>query len=382
MKMAKPPPRIPFDEADLPDQEEIEAKRDPRFEGIFDPNSPRLRLIAGDASDRKFYRYREGDSTFICMQFPTWSGGYGGDPLSWLGMHRVLMDWRLPLPEVVHVDKANACIWTTDLGDGFLNRDLGSLPFDAARPDHQKVYDLYKEALALLVRAQYPDHSPELNHPARQRFFDSEKLLFELNFFGEHFVHGLLNLKVDAALTDEWRELASGIAQCEQVLCHRDYHARNLMVSEGRVFWIDFQDARMGPHSYDVVSLLRDSYVRFEASTREQLFIDYFDAMNNARLARDKEPFSAAQFFRERLLVGLQRNIKALGSFAYLHRIKRKKVYLSFVRHTLEVILAESHASELTVRFPLTFAMLESLFSGELGESFLEFTRQENIDQF
>jgi aminoglycoside/choline kinase family phosphotransferase len=356
--------------------------QDLRFVGLFDPRSPRLQLIAGDASDRKFFRCREGDASFICMQFPSWRGGYGGDPLSWLGMHHVLEQWRLPVPAVVHVDESNACIWTTDLGDHFLNRDLGSLPFDARRPEHHKTFTQYQEALKLLIAAQYPMVHGELQHPAKNRFFDQEKLLFELNFFGEHFLQGLLECEIPESLRQEWLGLATEIAKFEPVLCHRDYHARNLMVCNDAVHWIDFQDARLGPHLYDVVSLLRDSYVRFHPDTREQLFQDYFGYLNQARVANGKDPMTAAGFHRERLMVGLQRNIKALGSFAYLFRIKGKKVYLSFVCHTVDLILAESKASEMAVRYPATFRLLDALASGKEGDRFRALTAQQGIDHF
>lgn len=348
----------------------------------FDSRSPNMILIAGDASDRKFYRSRVGDLSVICMQFPSWEGGYGGDPLSWLGMHAALLRWKLPLPHVLHVDEENACIWTTDLGDHFLNRNLGSVPLDAERQEHQQIYQLYREALLLLVHAQYPQESGDIEHPALHRSFDATKLNFELNFFAEHFLSGLLGETAGELLKREFNELADQIAGMEQVICHRDYHARNLMICQDQVFWIDFQDARMGPHAYDVVSLLRDSYVRFEHNTREQLFVDYFDAMNGARRARGKEVIGPADFFRERLLVGLQRNIKALGSFAYLCRVKNKKVYLSFVSHTVETILEDSAASEISLQFPTIFAMLKSLAKGPLQQKFAAVLMRESIDQF
>jgi aminoglycoside/choline kinase family phosphotransferase len=348
----------------------------------FDPNSPKMILIAGDASDRKFFRSRAGNLSVICMQFPSWEGGYGGDPLSWLGMHAALMRWKIPLPHVLHIEESSACIWTTDLGDHFLNRNLGSVPLDAERQEHQQIYQFYRDSLMLLVQAQYPKDAPEIEHPALQRFFDAKKLNFELNFFAEHFLAGLLGQTVSEQLKEEFNELSEQIASMEQVLCHRDYHARNLMICQDQVHWIDFQDARMGPHCYDVVSLLRDSYVRFEHNTREQLFVEYFDAMNNARRERGRAVISPADFFRERLLVGLQRNIKALGSFGYLCRVKNKKVYLSFVSHTVETILGDSAASEISLQFPRTFAMLKSLAAGPLKESYEAVLKRESIDQF
>ena len=349
----------------------------------FDPKSPRLKLIAGDASDRKFYRYQTAELSCICMQFPSWQGGYGGDPLSWLGMHEAFKVWKIPLPEVLWVDEKNACIWTSDLGDSFLNRDFGAHPVDMAKPECAQAMNQYKQALRLLLMAQYPEQNSEIKHPASSRFFDADKLMYELNFFAQHFLTSLLGFKeIGSGLLNEWQDLAQQIAQRERVVCHRDYHARNLMIQDNKVYWIDFQDARMGPHAYDVVSLLRDSYVRFEPKTREALFDFYYDELCALRGRARSGSLSAAEFYKERLMVGLQRNIKALGSFAYLCTVKKKKVYLSYVTHTLETILKDSAASEISLQFPKTFELLERMLHGDLRKHFLKIVERENIDQF
>src|SRR5690606_27638504 len=95
--------------------------------------------------------------------------------------------------------------------------------------------------------------------------FDVEKLTWELDFFVKHFIEGYrgatLTAAERAALSEEWSNIVTELAGERRVLCHRDYHSRNLMLHDGRLYMIDFQDARMGPDTYDLVSLLRDSYV-------------------------------------------------------------------------------------------------------------------------
>mgnify|MGYP000452784728 CR=1 FL=1 len=76
-------------------------------------------------------------------------------------------------------------------------------------------------------------------------------------------------------LYEDLNLLAKKLDACERVLCHRDYHVRNIMLKNEKIYWIDFQDARMGPHSYDVVSLVRDSYVNITWETRKNLFSYY-----------------------------------------------------------------------------------------------------------
>ncbi len=115
------------------------------------------------------------------------------------------------------------------------------------------------------------------------------------------------------------------------MLCHRDYHSRNLMLSEGSLYIIDFQDARMGPDTYDLVSLLRDSYVDIADRELDEL-IAYFLALKT----RDGAPAAAADEFRRRFdLMALQRNLKALGTFGYQTITRRNTVYIQYIPRTL-----------------------------------------------
>jgi hypothetical protein len=112
------------------------------------------------------------------------------------------------------------------------------------------------------------------------------------------------------------------------VLCHRDYHSRNLMWRDGRLCIIDFQDARLGPDTYDLVSLLRDSYVDLPERVVDEL-IAYF-------LALSGRPADDAEFRRRFDLMALQRNLKALGTFGYQTTARRNPVYIQYIPRTLK----------------------------------------------
>jgi aminoglycoside/choline kinase family phosphotransferase len=337
-----------------------------------------LELIAGDASDRKFYRLESPKLNAICMKFPKWEGGYGGDPMSWLGMQSALVGIGIPVPRILFVDEQNSCIWTEDFGDNFLNFRLGDRTLDEKDSECKTTLNLYRDALDLLVQVQYP-RSHLLNHPAQDRAFDFEKLVFEMNFFVTHFIKGWLALPFSgnenkcAEITRELDSLCTLLHGCERVLCHRDYHVRNVMVVGGNVRWIDFQDARMGPHTYDVVSLLRDSYIRITPETRMSLMKFYGLKLNDARKRDGKTLWSNETLFHEASLMGLQRNIKALGSFGYLATQKQKTGYLKYVRHTIETILADDFSRESGMRisdaFPATISFLENLLDGSGKEN-------------
>ena len=114
------------------------------------------------------------------------------------------------------------------------------------------------------------------------------------------------------------------------MLCHRDYHSRNLMLHHDRLYIIDFQDARMGPDTYDLVSLLRDSYVDLPERTVDEL-IAYFLALKGE--TRDR-----AEFRRRFDTMALQRNLKALGTFGYQTTARRNPVYIQYIPRTLRYV--------------------------------------------
>src|SRR5579872_7128498 len=141
-----------------------------------------------------------------------------------------------------------------------------------------------------------------------------------MDFFVKHFVEGyrgaVLTTAERSALSREWAEIVDELACEPRVLCHRDYHSRNLMFHGGRLYIIDFQDARMGPDTYDLASLLRDSYVDIGDRELDDL-IAYFLALKRRDAAPSATEFGDASVeFRRRFdLMALQRNLKALGTF-------------------------------------------------------------------
>jgi aminoglycoside/choline kinase family phosphotransferase len=152
-----------------------------------------------------------------------------------------------------------------------------------------------------------------------------------------------------AALAEEFAGLASELSDEPRVVCHRDYHSRNLMVREGRLAVIDFQDARLGPDTYDLASLLRDSYVDITDRELDDL-IAYFLALKRSDDART----SADEFRRRFDLMALQRNLKALGTFGYQTVTRRNTVYIQYMPRTLR------HARTNLERYP-RFARLREL---------------------
>jgi len=246
-------------------------------------------------------------------------------------MDQLLRKLSLYTPKILDCWEEEGMLLLEDLGDETLHHLFPSL----RREERESIY---RRAIDILITIQTEGTSSLTpQHRAYHLAFDEEKLQWELDFFYHHYLIGLLKREIppqDEALIRSWfTRISRELAALPRVLCHRDYHSRNLMLKGGNIYLIDFQDARMGPYSYDLVSLLRDSYIELEEEMAEGL-IDYY-------LGRHPhfEPRRDGERFREEFdLMALQRNIKAIGTFAYQAVGKRNPFYLQFIPPTLQYI--------------------------------------------
>jgi hypothetical protein len=241
---------------------------------------------------------------------------------------RLLSQMPVPIPAVLGHAEEIGVLALEDLGDVTLQAHLG-----AATPAEHAA--LYRQAVALIATLQR--RGEELRSPAFVSYgiaFDVEKLTWELDFFIRHFVEAYRGVVISGAARDELRQefaaIVEELAAEPRVLCHRDYHSRNLMLHHDLLYIIDFQDARMGPDTYDLASLLRDSYVDLPEQTVEEL-IAYF-------LALKGETGREAGFRRRFDLMALQRNLKALGTFGYQTTARRNPVYIQYIPRTLRYV--------------------------------------------
>jgi aminoglycoside/choline kinase family phosphotransferase len=232
--------------------------------------------------------------------------------------------WGIPVPRILDQDGPRGILLQEDLGDVTLQEALrGS---SAAQRQ-----DFYRTAVDHVVTLQREAARGPQRAPCFQVAFDIEKLSWELHYFLKHFLEGHrgANLSVEdrSVLSEGFHRLSEEIASWPRVLCHRDYHSRNLMIHGERMVWIDFQDARMGPATYDLVSVLRDSYVDVEEEFLEE----------RAEEFRQKAlPGEHREVFRRRFdLMSVQRNLKALGTFGYQASVKGNRVYLPYIPRTL-----------------------------------------------
>lgn len=302
-----------------------------RFLAGLGPQSRDAKVVplTGDASDRRYFRvlFRDAPPQVLAVH----PGPMDFDALPFVNVARLLSAMPVPVPRILDQSRELGIIALEDLGDVTLQAHVGA----ASAAEHAA---LYREAVTLIASIQ--QRGVELASPQYVPYgvaFDVDKLMWELRFFTRHFLEAyrgaMLTGPAQDALTREYASIAEELAAEPRVLCHRDYHSRNLMLYKGRLYIIDFQDARMGPDTYDLASLLRDSYVDFSERQVEAL-IAFFLARRGASAAAD------ADFRRRFDLMALQRNLKALGTFGFQTASRGNPVYIQYIPRTLSYVRA------------------------------------------
>jgi len=279
---------------------------------------------SGDASFRRYFRLQSGDQSFIAMDAPP----DREDSVPFVTIAGYLEAMQLNAPRVIEAD----------LDSGFLLlSDLGSRQYlDALNDNAAQAIRLYDDAIrALLVMqdrgAAFQSHLPP---------YDDELLRFELSLFHDWLCGTHLGIEFDEESEELWQQccdlLVANALDQPQVFVHRDYHSRNLMVTEkGNPGILDFQDAVEGPLTYDLVSLLKDCYVKWPADHVWSWALDFYNGCD----ASLREQVDAAQFRHYFELMGVQRHIKAAGIFARLLHRDGKEGYLKDVPRTLSYIV-------------------------------------------
>ena len=226
-------------------------------------------------------------------------------------------------------------IFEQDLALGFLLlEDLGSRSYLAAL-NPETVEPLYAAALAALLRLQ--TRAPVTGLPRYDRDLLSREMgLFSDWLLGEHL--GLKPSREEQGMLATTFERLIDNALAQPVVCvHRDYHSRNLMLVEAEnPGVIDFQDAVAGPVTYDLVSLLRDCYVRWPGERVDAWVAEYYRAAHAAGLLVGVDEAGFLELFD---LTGVQRHLKAAGIFARLNHRDGKPGYLGDIPRTLGYVV-------------------------------------------
>ena len=304
--------------------------------------------LTGDASDRRYFRVLLSDGDSMVLAVHADRIDFGALPFANVSM--LFEQMPLPVPAILGHSDALGVVALQDLGDVTLQAHLG-----AATPGEHAA--LYRQAVALIESLQRRGRElASVEFLPYGVAFDVEKLTWELDFFVRHFIEAYRGATLSEserdALAGEWSAIAGELSSEERVLCHRDYHSRNLMLHHGRLFMIDFQDARLGPDTYDLASLLRDSYVDITDGDLDELIAHFLTLKGHA---------DTSEFRRRFDLMALQRNLKALGTFGYQTTTRRNPVYIQYMPRTLHYARANLE------KYP-RFARLRELLATHVEE--------------
>ena len=269
-----------------------------------------LAPASADASFRRYFRATFADgSTKIVMDAPP----QHEDCAPFLHAGKLFEQAGVHVPHVYAQDLKQGFLLLSDLGDTTYLQALtaGNAP---------QLYGAATDALINIQLASRPYELPLYDEALLRRELD----LFPVWYIGRH-LGVVLNAKQQAKLEEvSTRILANNLAQ-PRVYVHRDYHSRNLMLTEPNPGIIDFQDAVYGPITYDLASLFKDAYVRWEEPDIMDWLIRYWEKARKAGL-----PVRAdfGEFYRDYEMMGVQRHIKVLGIFARLSHRDGKDGYL------------------------------------------------------
>ena len=297
--------------------------------------------VTGDASDRQYFRLELQDAacadkkqSMIIMQL---AGPVDGDETDFTRILKFLHQLNLPVPGLLHFDGGKGLLFLQDCGDTTLEVEINRRPGDKRT--------LYRQAVRLLWEMhQRATENLQPDNPAHPLRFDVEKLMWEFDFMLKHYVDGLhrssLTLADKQKIHQHFIPLCETLAAEPLVFTHRDYHCRNLMWVENELVLLDFQDARMGPCQYDLASLLRDSYMDIDSTLRLELidyYIDLHDSQPQIKSASTRSPLAIdrQKFLQIFDWMSIQRNLKAIGTFAFQSVKMRNDRYLEYVPRTL-----------------------------------------------
>lgn len=267
--------------------------------------------LAGDASFRHYFRCKAAGQSFIAALAPPATEKNH----EFVAIAALLNAAGVQAPAVIAVDYEQGFLIQNDFGEQLLLPALNAATVDG----------WYQQAMQQLLRMLTITQDNLAKLPA----YDEQVLNLELSYFQTWFLEAMLNYHCTDAeqkmLQRFFQELIDSAQDQPQQFVHRDYHSRNIMITEDQLLaTIDFQDAVCGPITYDLVSLLRDCYVVWpEQQVREWVAIFYKKLLHKGQLRVDEATFQ--HWFD---LMGLQRHIKVLGIFARLSIRDNKHGYL------------------------------------------------------
>ena len=290
--------------------------------------SPNFEQLTPDASTREYFRV---DGGIVCI-YPE---AFEAAEQSYLDVTALFIANDLPVARVLDFDESLGAIMIEDFGDRILREEM-----NAATDERRE--DLIDAAIDLIPRIQAVTQAAyDADSIASRLKFDVEKLNWELNFFKEHYFTTFkkqpLSAEDDAVISAEFLELSQELEDRATVLCHRDFHAANLMLdADGDLKIIDHQDARIGSPAYDLVSLLLDRVTELPSpewlASKRRRFLESRESLGLPHI-------DETRFAEEFRLQTIQRCLKAAGTFSFQSANRGKTYFVPFIKPMFRIVL-------------------------------------------
>ena len=271
-----------------------------------------LRVLSGDASFRKYYRVDKDAISYVVMDCPPDKENLD----AFIKISDKLQKAKINVPKLFECNEDDGFLVISDLGDNLYSKKL----------DKETVYCLYTDALETIVKIQINTDLSGLDN--FDNLYDEENKLFT-DWFLQHHQKIDLDNSLKSDLSNEFDKINSIIIDIPKTFVHRDFHSRNLLVTDiNNPGVIDYQDAVLGPVTYDLVSLLKDCYITWDDGLIEDMLESFFTRIKSNSI----NSISDFRYWFD--ITGLQRHIKAIGIFSRLNYRDKKDGYLKDIPRT------------------------------------------------
>jgi aminoglycoside/choline kinase family phosphotransferase len=285
-----------------------------------------MQAMPGDASFRRYFRVQTATGSFVAMDAPP----PRENCRPFVAIASALRTMKLQAPEIIAADIERGFLLLTDFGDDTYLKACQA----------ENVDQLYQTALDALLILQACRRVDEITIPPFTAEFMQQEWAWHKEWFLDKLLGLTLSLQQEQVLDQCMQIIIHSASTQPQVFMHRDFHSANLMVlPDERVGILDFQDAFMGPLTYDLVSLLRDCYIDWPDADVEQWALQYWRKWQQMQ---QEHHISEQTFLRWFDWMGIERHIKALFTFARKRVRDHQASYLKHIPRTLNYIIQVS----------------------------------------
>ena len=336
---------------------QITAILEKLFEEHFEKKAESMEALAVSGSDRRYYRISNGKTTAIA----TYNSNVAENN-TYFYFTELFRRHQVNVPEVYVVSKDRR---------SYLQQDLGKVSlFDLVINEGytEPVRKLYHKALAQLAKVQWiAGREADYKQCFASRQFDEKAIMSDLLYFKYYFAD-LQGVPYDrSGLISEMELLSKDLGRVQpQTLMYRDFQSRNIMVHEGKIFFIDFQGSMQGPPQYDLASLLWQARAQLPAAWKEDLLNGYISSLNELHVPRMDEIY----FRRGYVQFVLVRLLQVLGSYGFRGLLQHKAHFITSIAPALKNLNLFLSDHPQTPAYPELRSLLEKLSSPEMQEKY------------